>query len=137
MDYNIAIVGATGAVGREMMEILSYRKFPCKKIYALASKSSLGKEVSFGEDKVLKIEALEDFDFSKVDIALFSAGSNVSKKYAPIASKKNCVVIDNSSFFRIPYSNSNPTPNFSFSFTFPVLIRIPRLILHFPLISLF
>ena len=101
MDYNIAIVGATGAVGREMMEILSYRKFPCKKIYALASKSSLGKEVSFGEDKVLKVEALEDFDFSKVDIALFSAGSNVSKKYAPIASKKNCVVIDNSSFFRM------------------------------------
>ena len=58
MSYNIAIVGSTGAVGREMLETLSYRKFPCKKVYALASKSSLGKEVSFGEDKVLKVEAL-------------------------------------------------------------------------------
>ena len=75
--------------------------FPCKNIYALASKSSLGKEVSFGEDKVLKVQALEDFDFSKADIALFSAGSDVSKKFAPIAGKNKCIVIDNSSFFRM------------------------------------
>ena len=68
MIYNIAIVGSTGAVGREMLETLSYRKFPCKNVYALASKSSLGKEVSFGDDKVLKVQDLEDFDFSKVDI---------------------------------------------------------------------
>ena len=101
MSYNIAIVGSTGAVGREMLETLSYRKFPCKNVYALASKSSLGKEVSFGEDKVLKVEALEDFDFSKADIALFSAGSVVSKKFAPIAGKNKCIVIDNSSFFRM------------------------------------
>ena len=101
MSYNIAIVGSTGAVGREMLETLSYRKFPCKNVYALASKSSLGKEVSFGEDKVLKVEALEDFDFSKADIALFSAGSDVSKKFAPIAGKNKCIVIDNSSFFRM------------------------------------
>ena len=78
MSYNIAIVGSTGAVGREMLETLSYRNFPCKNVYALASKSSLGKEVSFGEDKILKVQALEDFDFSKADIALFSAGSSVS-----------------------------------------------------------
>ena len=101
MSYNIAIVGSTGAVGREMLETLSYRKFPCKNVYALASKSSLGKEVSFGEDKVLKVQALEDFDFSKADIALFSAGSDVSKKFAPIAGKNKCIVIDNSSFFRM------------------------------------
>ena len=101
MNYNIAIVGSTGAVGREMLETLSYRKFPCKNVYALASKSSLGKEVSFGEDKVLKVQALEDFDFSKADIALFSAGSDVSKKFAPIAGKNKCIVIDNSSFFRM------------------------------------
>ncbi len=101
MSYNIAIIGSTGAVGREMLETLSYRKFPCKNVYALASKSSLGKEVSFGEDKVLKVEALEDFDFSKADIALFSAGSDVSKKFAPIAGKNKCIVIDNSSFFRM------------------------------------
>ncbi len=101
MNYNIAVVGSTGAVGREMLETLSYRKFPCKNIFALASKSSIGKEVSFGEDRVLKVEALEDFDFNKVEIALFSAGSNVSKKYAQIASEKNCIVIDNSSFFRM------------------------------------
>ena len=101
MSYNIAIVGSTGAVGREMLETLSYRKFPCKNVYALASKSSLGKEVSFGEDKVLKVQALEDFDFSKADIALFSAGSDVSKKFAPIAGKNKCIVVDNSSFFRM------------------------------------
>ena len=101
MSYNIAVVGSTGAVGREMLETLSYRKFPCKNVYALASKSSLGKEVSFGEDKVLKVQALEDFDFSKADIALFSAGSDVSKKFAPIAGKNKCIVIDNSSFFRM------------------------------------
>ena len=101
MSCNIAIVGSTGAVGREMLETLSYRKFPCKNVYALAAKSSLGKEVSFGEDKVLKVEALQDFDFSKADIALFSAGSDVSKKFAPIAGKNKCIVIDNSSFFRM------------------------------------
>ncbi len=121
MSYNIAIVGSTGAVGREMLETLYYRKFPYKNVYALASKSSLGKEVSFGEDKVLKVEALEDFDFSKADIALFSAGSNVSKNFAPIAGKKKCIVIDNSSFFRmdkdvpliVPEVNPNHVSDFN------------------------
>ncbi len=101
MTYNIAIVGATGAVGREMLQTLFERNFPISKIYALASKSSIGKEVSFGNSKILKISNLEDFDFSKVSIALFSAGASIAKKYANIAAKKGCIVIDNSSFFRM------------------------------------
>ncbi|MDA0762906.1 MAG: aspartate-semialdehyde dehydrogenase [Proteobacteria bacterium] len=101
MTYNIAVVGATGAVGREMLQTLSERNFPVKDIYALASKASTGKEVSFGDDKILKVLPLEGFDFEKVDIALFSAGSDAAKKFAPIAGKKGCIVIDNSSFFRM------------------------------------
>ena len=97
MRYNVAIVGATGAVGREMLQTLSERNFPIENVYALASKSSVGKEVSFWENKVLKILNLEDFDFSKSNIALFSAGSDTAKKYAPISSKKGCISIDNSS----------------------------------------
>ena len=101
MVYDVAVVGATGAVGREMLQTLSERNFPINNIYALASRSSLGKEVSYGEKTVLKILNLEDFDFSKVNIALFSAGSDTAKKYVPIASKKGCISIDNSSFFRM------------------------------------
>jgi aspartate-semialdehyde dehydrogenase len=101
MRYNVAIVGATGAVGREMLQTLSERNFPVENVYALASKSSVGKEVSFGENKVLKILNLEEFDFSKANIALFSAGSDTAKKYAPIASKKGCISIDNSSCYRM------------------------------------
>ena len=85
MSYNIAIVGSTGAVGREMLETLSYRKFPCKNVYALASKSSLGKEVSFGEDKVLKVQALEDFDFSK---ALLKSKSSSACTLSTLSSPK-------------------------------------------------
>ena len=92
MSYNIAIVGSTGAVGREMLETLSYRKFPCKNVYALASKSSLGKEVSFGEDKVLKVQALEDFDFSKADIALFSAVQMCQKNLHLLLEKINVLL---------------------------------------------
>ena len=101
MSYNIAIVGATGAVGREMLQTLSERKFPVGNVYALASKSSIGKEVSFGEDKVLKVSSVDNFDFENADIALFSAGSETAKKFAPIAGKKGCIVIDNSSCFRM------------------------------------
>ena len=101
MGYDIAIVGATGAVGREMLQTLSERDFPVKNIYALASKSSIGKEVSYGETKVLKILNLEEFDFSKASIALFSAGSEIAKKYAPLASAKGCISIDNSSYYRM------------------------------------
>ena len=100
MGYNIAVLGATGAVGHEIITILEERNFPIENIYALASKRSLGKEVSFG-DKVLKVENVENFDFSSVDIAIFSAGSDVSEKWAPIAGDKGCIVIDNTSHFRM------------------------------------
>lgn len=100
MSYNVAVLGATGAVGHEMLTILEERDFPIKNIYALASKRSVGKEVSFG-DEVLKVQDVEKFDFSTADIALFSAGSSVSKIWAPIAGEKGCIVIDNTSFFRM------------------------------------
>ena len=101
MGYDVAVVGATGAVGREMLQTLSERDFPINNIYALASRSSVGKEISYGESKVLKIINLEVLDLSKVSIALFSAGSETAKKYAPIAGQKGCVSIDNSSCFRM------------------------------------
>ena len=101
MAYNVAVVGATGAVGREMLQTLFERKFPIKDIYALASKSSIGKEVSYGDDKILKVKSVDDFNFENVDIALFSAGSNIAKKFGPVAGNKGCVVIDNSSCFRM------------------------------------
>ena len=100
MSYNVAVLGATGAVGHEMLSILSERYFPIQNIYALASKNSAGKEVSYG-DEVLKVQDVENFDFENANIALFSAGSEVSKKWAPIAGDKGGVVIDNTSFFRM------------------------------------
>jgi aspartate-semialdehyde dehydrogenase len=101
MIYNVAIVGATGAVGREMLQTLSERNFPVNNVYALASKSSMGKEVSYGDDKILKVKPVDDFNFEDADIALFSAGSEIAKKFGPIAGKKGCIVIDNSSHFRM------------------------------------
>ncbi|MDP6217070.1 MAG: aspartate-semialdehyde dehydrogenase [Alphaproteobacteria bacterium] len=101
MGYRVAVVGATGAVGREMLQTLAERKFPADKVYALASTNSSGKEVSYGDDVTLKIESLDSFDFSQADIALFSAGGDISKKFAPIAGKAGCIVIDNSSAFRM------------------------------------
>jgi aspartate-semialdehyde dehydrogenase len=101
MSYNIAVVGATGKVGAEILKILDSEKFPVKNIYAVASSNSIGKQVSFGEEKVINVNAIENFDFSKVDIAFFSAGSSVSKEYAPIAVKAGAVVIDNTSYFRM------------------------------------
>ena len=100
MSYNIAVLGATGAVGHEMLTILEERNFPINNIFALASKRSVGKEVSFG-DQVLKVQDVDKFDFSEVDIALFSAGSSVSEVWAPIAGEKGCIVIYNTSFFRM------------------------------------
>lgn len=99
MSYNVAVVGATGNVGRELLHILAERKFPINNIYALASENSLGKKISFGDD-ITEVKNLADFDFSLVDIALFSAGSEVSAKYAPIAAK-SAIVIDNTSHFRL------------------------------------
>jgi aspartate-semialdehyde dehydrogenase len=97
--YDVAVVGATGAVGETMLSILAQRKFPVGKVYALASERSAGKKVEFG-DKMLTVENLSDFDFSKVQIGLFSPGASVSAEYAPKAAAAGCVVIDNTSHFR-------------------------------------
>lgn len=101
MSYNVAVVGATGNVGRQLLEILHERKFPVQNVYALASAASKGKEVAFGDDKVLKVQPLDNFDFGQVDIVLSSAGSSVSKDFAPKAAQAGAVVIDNTSHFRM------------------------------------
>ncbi len=97
----VAVVGATGNVGREMLQTLAERNFPVDEVYALASSKSVGKEVSFGEEKVLKVQNLADFDFHGVDIALMSAGGGVSEKFSPKIAEAGCVVIDNSSQWRM------------------------------------
>jgi len=101
MGYRIAVAGATGAVGREILTTLAERAFPADEVIALASERSAGTEVSFGEDKVLKIKDLDSFDFRGVDIGLFSPGAKVSAVHAPRAAKAGCVVIDNTSQFRM------------------------------------
>ena len=97
--FDIAVVGATGVVGEAMLAILSQRKFPVGKIYALASERSIGKSVDFGH-RELMVDDLAEFDFSKVQIGLFSAGGSISEEYAPKAAAAGCVVIDNTSHFR-------------------------------------
>ncbi len=99
MGYRIAVVGATGNVGREMMNVLVERRFPIQDVHALASRRSIGTEVSFG-DRTIKCQDLEHFDFAKADICLMSAGSSVAKEWAPKIAAKGCVVIDNSSCWR-------------------------------------
>ena len=99
MGYKVVVVGATGNVGREMLNILAERQFPVDEIAALASRRSLGTEVSFG-DKTLKTQDLDTFDFTGWDIALFAIGSDATKTYAPKAAATGCVVIDNSSLYR-------------------------------------
>jgi aspartate-semialdehyde dehydrogenase len=98
-QYDVAVVGATGAVGQEMLKILRQRKFPVGKVYALASARSVGEELDFGAEE-LYVEDLAGFDFSKVQIGLFSPGASVSAEYAPKAAAAGCVVIDNTSQFR-------------------------------------
>ncbi|MBX9683744.1 MAG: aspartate-semialdehyde dehydrogenase [Hyphomicrobium sp.] len=99
MGYRIAVVGATGNVGREILNVLADRKFPADEVIALASRRSVGTEVSFG-DRVLKCRDLETFDFAGIDFCLMSAGSAVSKEWSPRIGKMGCVVIDNSSQWR-------------------------------------
>jgi aspartate-semialdehyde dehydrogenase len=99
MGYKVVVVGATGNVGREMLNILAEREFPVDEIAALASRKSLGTEVSFG-DRTLKTQDLDAFDFTGWDIALFAIGSDATKQYAPKAAASGCVVIDNSSLYR-------------------------------------
>jgi len=101
MGYKVAVVGATGNVGHEMLQILAERAFPASEVVALASEKSAGREVSFGEDTVLKVQDLATFDFRGTDIALFSPGASVSAVYAPKAAAAGCVVIDNTSYFRM------------------------------------
>ena len=101
MGYRVAVVGATGAVGREMLKTLAERAFPADEVIALASAKSAGREVSYGEDDIIKVQALDKFDFANADIALFSAGGSISTEYAPKAGAADCVVIDNSSAFRM------------------------------------
>lgn len=99
MGYKVAVVGATGNVGREMLAILAERGFPVSEVVALASPRSLGTEVSFG-DKTLKTKVLDHYDFSDTDICLMSAGGSVSKEWSPKIGAQGCVVIDNSSAWR-------------------------------------
>jgi aspartate-semialdehyde dehydrogenase len=101
MGYKVAVVGATGNVGREMLATLAGREFPVDEVVALASERSVGKDVSFGEEEILKCQDLAKFDFKGFDLALFSPGAKVSAVHAPRAAKAGCVVIDNTSQFRM------------------------------------
>src|SRR5438270_5405877 len=119
MGYKVAVVGATGNVGREMLNILDERKFPADEVVALASRRSMGVEVSYG-DRTLKCKALEHYDFSDVDICLMSAGGEVSKEWSPKIGAAGTVVIDNSSAWRmdpdvpliVPEVNADATVGF-------------------------
>ena len=99
MSYKVVVVGATGNVGREMLNILAEREFPISEIAVLASRKSIGTEVSFG-DKTLKTRDLATFDFTGWDIALFAVGSDATKEHAPKSAAAGCIVIDNSSLYR-------------------------------------
>lgn len=103
MGYRVAVVGATGAVGREILKTLAERDFPVSEVAAVASGRSAGQEVSFGERQVLKVQNLDTFDFQGWDIGLFSPGASVSAVHAPRAAAAGCVVIDNTSQFRMEH----------------------------------
>ncbi len=117
--YNVAVIGATGSVGRELLNSLNQRRFPVNQIFAVASLDSVGKSVSFGESTI-KVRSITDLNFSDIDFAFFCAGSKVSKQYAKIATSKGCTVIDKSSFFRleddvpliVPEANISALKNF-------------------------
>jgi aspartate-semialdehyde dehydrogenase len=120
MGFKVAVVGATGNVGREMLDILAERQFPVAEVVALASSRSIGTEVSFG-DKSLRCKALDNYDFADIDICLMSAGGDVSKQFSPKIGRQNCVVIDNSSAWRydsdvpliVPEVNASAITGFS------------------------
>ena len=117
--YNVAVIGATGSVGRELLNSLNQRRFPVNQIFAVASLDSVGKSVSFGESTI-KVSSITDLNFSDIDFAFFCAGSKVSKQYVKIAASKGCTVIDKSSFFRleddvpliVPEANISALKNF-------------------------
>jgi len=118
--FKVAVVGATGNVGREMLGILAERQFPVSELVALASSNSIGREVSFG-DKILKCKALENYDFYDTDICLMSAGGAISKEWSPRIGAQGCLVIDNSSTWRmdpdvplvVPEVNAEAAKSFS------------------------
>lgn len=99
-EYSVAVIGATGNIGRKILEILEERDFPVENVFAIASEKSVGKEISF-KSKILKVVRFADVDFSKIDIAFFCAGSTVSRKYAGQVAEKGCVIIDKTSYFRL------------------------------------
>src|SRR5262245_66628206 len=101
MGFKVAVVGATGNVGREMLTTLAERDFPADDVVALASSRSIGKAVSFGEDDILKIQGLDTYDFRGIDIVLSSPGATVSSLFAPRATKAGAVATDSTSLFRI------------------------------------
>ena len=101
MGYKVAVAGATGNVGREILNIMHERNFPADEVIPLASEASIGKEVSYGEDDVLTVQALNHFDFKGTDLGLFSPGGAISAEHAPRAAAAGCVVIDNTSHFRM------------------------------------
>lgn len=117
--YIVAVIGATGSVGSEVIKYLDSRSFPVEQVIAAASANSVGKEVSFG-DGTIKVRQMNELDFAKIDIAFFCAGEAVSKKYAKLASEKNCIVIDKSSHHRmdkdvpliVPEANINSLKDF-------------------------
>ena len=118
-QYVVAVIGATGTVGREVVKELAERDFPVKELIVVASENSVGKEVSFGDDTV-KMVQMTKIDFGRIDIVLFCAGSTISKKYADKAVEKGCIVIDKSSYYRlddnvpliVPEANSGVLKNF-------------------------
>src|SRR5579863_949326 len=101
MGYRIAVAGATGTIGREILQILAERDFPADEVVALASSRSIGAEVSFGEDQVLRVHDLDRFDFKRIDIAFFAPGARISEVQAPRAAKAGAVVIDSSDAFSL------------------------------------
>ena len=139
--YNIAVIGATGNVGREVLSILDERNFPVNNIYAIASQASLGKDVSFGDNKILKIQNIDSLDFAEVDIAFFAAGSEVSKEYAKKAAQAGCIVIDKASHFRmnkdvpliVPEVNSDALKNHKNIIASPNCSVIPLVVALKPL----
>lgn len=127
--YDVAVVGATGAVGETLLSILAERKFPVGKVYALASERSVGKKVEFG-NRMITVENLADFDFSKVQIGLFSAGGSLSAEFAPKAAAAGCVVIDNTSEYRydkdVPLIVSEVNPHAIAGYTTKGIIANPN-----------
>jgi aspartate-semialdehyde dehydrogenase len=101
MDFKVVVVGATGAVGREILQTLEERNFPAKEVVALASEKSIGTEVSYGEKRILKVQELKTYDFTDIDIALFSAGGSIAGEFGSKAAAQGAIVIDNSSRWRM------------------------------------